>query len=108
MKGMLIDYENCTGCHACEMACSQEYGHDAKASGIVVNQVGPLKLGGKKWQIDYVPTPTEKCVTCAGRIAKGKRASCELHCQSQVITVGEFAELAAKVTSPKQVLYSVR
>src|SRR4030042_4521764 len=23
--GLLIDYEYCTGCHTCEIACSQEY-----------------------------------------------------------------------------------
>ena len=108
LQGMLIDYENCTGCHACEMACRQEHGHETGAAGIVVNQVGPLKLQGKRWQIDYVPTPTEKCVLCAGRIAKGKRPTCEMHCQSQVITVGSFDDLAKSVTSVKQVLYSVR
>lgn len=108
LKGMLIDYENCTGCHSCEMACSQEYGHDPKAAGIVVNQVGPLKLGGKRWEIDYVPVPTQKCVLCAGRMAKGKRPTCAMHCQSRVITVGEVGELAAQMTSPKQVLYAVR
>ena len=23
--GLLIDYEYCTGCHACEVACAQEF-----------------------------------------------------------------------------------
>ena len=108
LKGMLIDYENCTGCHACEMACAQEYGHNSLAAGITVNKVGPLKISAKRWQIDYVPVPTAKCIACAGRVAAGKRPTCEKHCQSQVIRVGDYAELAASVTSPKQVLYSLR
>lgn len=25
-KGLLIDYQWCTGCHSCEMACRKEHG----------------------------------------------------------------------------------
>ena len=35
--GLLIDYEYCTGCHACELACKQEYHRAAgKVGGIRV------------------------------------------------------------------------
>ena len=107
LVGMLIDYENCTGCRACEMACHQEYGHEIGKTGILVNEIGPLKINKMRWQIDYSPAPTDKCIQCAGRVAKGKRPTCVQHCQSQVIEIGPYEELAAKVKTPKQVLYSI-
>ncbi|HBT95151.1 MAG TPA: oxidoreductase, partial [Coriobacteriia bacterium] len=29
MKGILINYEYCTGCHSCEVACRNELGLSA-------------------------------------------------------------------------------
>ena len=38
--GLLIDYEYCTGCNACEVACAQEYRRDAgTVKGIEVLEV---------------------------------------------------------------------
>lgn len=38
--GMLVDYEYCTGCHACEVACKQEHR-------IPAGRVGGLKLSSQ-------------------------------------------------------------
>ena len=35
-KGLLINYEYCTGCHTCEVACKQEHGYPAGRWGIMV------------------------------------------------------------------------
>ena len=37
--GLLIDYEYCTGCHSCEVACSQEYGWEPGMAGMRVIEV---------------------------------------------------------------------
>ena len=41
MKGILINYEYCTGCHSCEVACRNELGLAAGEFGIKLTEVGP-------------------------------------------------------------------
>ncbi|HJF61965.1 MAG TPA: 4Fe-4S binding protein, partial [Gordonibacter urolithinfaciens] len=40
----MIDYEFCTGCHACEVACKKHLGLPAGQHGIRVLQDGPREL----------------------------------------------------------------
>ena len=41
--GLLIDYEYCTGCYTCQIACCQEYGWEAGMSGMqIIEQVQNL------------------------------------------------------------------
>ena len=50
MKGILINYEYCTGCHSCEIACQNERGLPGDQWGIKVLELGPIKLlEEKKW-----------------------------------------------------------
>ena len=48
-KGLLVDYEWCSGCHTCEVACQIEHGYPTDQWGIKVCEVGPWKYGEKKW-----------------------------------------------------------
>ena len=41
MKGILINYEYCTGCHSCEVACRNELGLAHGEYGIKLTEVGP-------------------------------------------------------------------
>lgn len=44
--GLLIDYEYCTGCFTCQVACNQEHHHPAGQSGMhVFEHVQPLSSG---------------------------------------------------------------
>ena len=43
--GLLVDYEWCTGCHSCEMACAVEPGFPQGQCGVVVCEVGPGSYG---------------------------------------------------------------
>ena len=51
MNGLLIDYEWCTGCHTCEIACQQEHGFAPRnvlekgKVGISPYEIGPHDLG---------------------------------------------------------------
>ena len=37
-NGLLIDYDYCTGCHTCEVACQQEHSYPAGEFGIKVTE----------------------------------------------------------------------
>lgn len=94
MKGLLINYEYCTGCHACEVSCQMEHGLDDDRFGIVVEQVGPWEISKDKWEYDFVPVPTDQCDLCAERTSKGKDPLCVHHCQALCMAYGDLDELA--------------
>ena len=87
--GMLVDYDYCTGCHSCEVSCKERF-----------------DMAEDDWEWNHVPIPTEECDLCADRLAAGKKALCEQHCQALVITVGPLDELAKKMTKKKMVLFN--
>lgn len=110
--GLLIDYKWCTGCHTCEIACQQAHpGYAPKevgeqgTYGIKLTQVGPYDLGNKRFQYEFVPTPTSFCDLCAERTAKGKKPSCVKHCQAACMEYGPIDQLAQKMTSEHMVLF---
>ena len=78
MNGLLIDYEWCTGCHTCEIACQQEHG--------------------------FAPRNV-LCDLCADRVEKGKLPTCVKHCQAGCMQYGSVEELSKKMTSKKMVLF---
>jgi Fe-S-cluster-containing dehydrogenase component len=106
--GLLIDYEYCTGCHTCEIACSQEYGWPAGMSGMkVIEIVEPLP--NDKAYLAYVPFPTELCVLCAARTRKGLDPACVQHCMAACMEFGRVEDLAKEVgRKPRMVLWVPR
>ena len=91
--GLLIDYEYCTGCMACRVACQQEYGWESGMSGMHVTEL-VQKLPHDKAYLCYLPFPTELCVLCAARTRKGLKTACEQHCMAHVIKHGRVEDLA--------------
>lgn len=106
--GLLIDYQYCSGCHTCEVACQQEHGYDAKTLGIEIKTLGPTQLENQKWQYDFIPTPTALCDHCQDRVEKGKVPSCVKHCQAGCMSFGEVSDLAKKINREKMVLFSLK
>jgi len=106
--GLLIDYEYCTGCFACQVACCQEHGHAAGYSGMqVIEQVQPLPNG--KAYLCFLPFPTELCILCKPRTKKGLAPACVQHCMASVITWGRLEDLAKDLgRKPRMVLWSPR
>lgn len=101
----LIDYEWCTGCHSCELACQMHNDLPAGQFGIKLTEVGPWQYGDKQWQYAYVPVVTDQCSTCADRTAGGKEPSCVQHCQARCLAFGTVEELSQRLTDkPKQIL----
>lgn len=105
-KGLLINYNYCTGCHTCEVACQMEHGFSADKFGIEVKQIGPDQIDDRTWQYDFFAVPTDRCDLCAGRVAKGKLPSCVKHCQAGCMEYGTVEELAGKITGSKFALFS--
>ncbi|MEG0323232.1 MAG: oxidoreductase [Raoultibacter sp.] len=103
---LLIDYDYCSGCHTCEIACQQENGLKPDEYGIKLTQVGPDQIADRKWQYDFVPIPTDRCNRCVHRQAKGKLPSCVQHCQAGCIFVGTLEELTDKLDKKKAVLFT--
>ncbi len=107
--GMLIDYEFCTGCHSCEVACQMEHGLPVGQFGIKLAEVGPWQIEGDRWQYSYVPVPTEQCNLCGARLAHGKKPACVQACQAAVMEVGPVEELAKRMSEKSHlVLFTPR
>ena len=104
-NGILIEYNYCTGCHSCEVACQQEHKYPADVFGITVTEHVLKTLNGMS--IDYVPFLTELCNLCSHRTGKGEKPACVKHCQSACMYYGPLDQLREKMeTGPKMVLYA--
>jgi Fe-S-cluster-containing dehydrogenase component len=106
--GLLIDYEYCTGCYACQVACTQEYKWPAGISGMKVIEV-VQSLPRDKAYLAYLPFPTELCTLCAARTKKGLEPACVKHCMAACIKYGQLEELAKEMgQKPRMVLWAPR
>lgn len=104
-KGILIDYEWCSGCKACVVACQMEHDLPTNRFGVVVTEIGPWEIEADQWQHSFLPSFTDECNLCATRVAAGKKPSCVQHCQAQVLTFGPVEELVSKLaTKSRQAL----
>ena len=112
MKGILVNYEFCTGCHSCEVACKKHLGLPAGEFGIKLTETGPFEYSGAegnkdRWEWTWLPVLTKACDLCADRVAKGHEPTCVKHCQAQVLKYGDLEDLAKELArKPKQTLFS--
>lgn len=101
MKGILVNYEYCTGCHSCEVACKKHLDLPEGEFGIKLTETGPYPYEGKKgkeaWEWTWLPILTKACDMCEDRVAKGKLPSCVQHCQAWCLYYGKVDELAKKI-----------
>ena len=108
-NGLLINYEWCTNCHSCEVACQMHLGLAPNNWGIKVLEYGPTKNVKGDWEWTFVPMPTDLCDGCAERVAQGRLPMCVHHCQSAVMYYGPIDELAKKAAEKsKMVLYTIK
>lgn len=104
-KGLLFEYDYCTGCHSCEIACQQEHGYAAGKYGITVTEHVLETMNGMV--IYYVPFPTDLCNLCSHRTKQGNKPACVKHCLAACIHFGSTDELIREMEKrPKTVLYS--
>jgi len=93
---LLINYEYCTGCHSCEIACRNELGLGLGKWGIKMCEVKPFRIDEDRWNWDNAPIVTSLCTMCADRIAQGGDAACAHVCLANCIEYGTFEELAKR------------
>jgi Fe-S-cluster-containing dehydrogenase component len=102
--GLLIDYEYCTGCHSCEVACKQEYKIQAgKWGGIKVIEM-IQELPGDALYITYVPVPTKLCILCIPRVKKGLPPACVKHCMAGCMKFGRVEELSKEMLKKRKMV----
>lgn len=106
LNGLLIDYEYCTGCHTCEMACKVELGLPHGVWGIKLTEIGPWKNEDGSWEWNYIPLPTDHCDLCCDRVSKGKVPTCVHHCQALCMEYGPIEDLARKMSKGHMVLFA--
>ena len=98
-NALLIDYEYCTGCHSCEVACRNEKGIGHDKWGIKLAQIGPWQVSLDRWEWSFIPVPTELCDLCAQRVTNGEKPACVHHCQALTMDYGPVEELALKMAA---------
>lgn len=112
--GLLIDYEFCTGCQSCEVACKTEHDFPVGKWGIRVFEDGPWQKDGTNdegshFNWNKVPLPTDLCDGCKDRVAAGRKPTCVHHCLADVMRFGTIEELSIELAKkPKQVLWSIK
>jgi len=106
--GLLIDYEYCTGCYSCQVACAQEYQWPAGMGGIRVMEI-EQKLPNNRAYLTYVPFHTKLCILCAPRTREGLEPACVKHFMAACMKYGKIEELAREMaTKPRMVLWVPR
>ena len=104
-KGLMINYEYCTGCHSCEVACKQEHQYPVGRGGINLSEI-ITERPDQSLRIDYLPFPTLYCNLCPARTAKGELPSCVKHCQAACMYYGTLPQLAKLMEKrPRSVLF---
>ena len=105
--GLLIDYNYCTGCHTCEVACQQEHDFPVGKNGIRVTEY--VYETSDKVRVDHLPFITDLCDLCINRYQSGEEPSCVKHCQSKCMEFGYLDKLVKEMEDrPKMVLYAPR
>ena len=104
MKGILINYEYCTGCHSCEVACKKHLDLPVGEYGIKLTEIGPFEYsknekGPDKWEWSWLPVLTKACNMCDERVSKGKMPMCVQHCQAWCMYYGDIDDLTKKMKS---------
>ncbi|HJI99569.1 MAG TPA: hypothetical protein OIM11_00190 [Coriobacteriaceae bacterium] len=110
--GLLIDYEYCTGCRSCEVACKEEHGLPIGKWGIRVFDDGPWQKDesedqGSDYNWNKIPVPTDLCDLCADRVARKRKPACVHNCLAACMEFGPVDELSQSLgKKPKQVLWA--
>lgn len=105
--GLLINYEFCTGCHSCEIACRNERELGLGEWGIKLTEVGPFQIDDRTWNWDYAPILTSLCDLCESRVSQGADPACAHHCLAQCIEYGSLEDLAKKASEMEGKAYII-
>ena len=103
-NGLLIDYEYCTGCFTCQVACAQEYHRPKEQVGMQDFETITIRPNGKPY-LAHIPFPTENCILCVERTSRGLEPACVKHCMANVIRHGPIDELVKEMKKARMVMW---
>lgn len=109
--GLLIDYEYCTGCHSCEVACKEEHNYGEGKWGIKLYIDGPWQKSeeddqGHSFNFNNHPVPTDLCDLCAERLGRHREPACVHNCLGACMKFGTIDEMAEELKKkPMQTLW---
>jgi Fe-S-cluster-containing dehydrogenase component len=106
-NGLLIEYDYCTGCHACEVACKQEHNYSGGMCGIRVDEVVTVGNDRDDVNVSFMPITTRFCDLCAERTSRGETTACVKHCQAICLHYGAVTDLAkAMAEKPRTAIFA--
>lgn len=96
-QALFLDFEYCSGCRSCEIACRNELQLAQEEWGIKVLEDKPRQHADGKWHWNFMAYPTELCDLCEARTEKGQLPSCVQCCQAKVLELCSIEEAAKKL-----------
>ena len=95
-NALLFNYQYCSGCHSCELACRNELGLGLGEWGIKVAEVDPFEIKADEVEWIYQPIPTKLCDLCEDRVKRGDKPACVHHCLAFCIEYGTVEEMTKR------------
>lgn len=69
---LFVDYEWCSGCKSCELACRNEHDIPRGQWGIRVLEDKPWKMDDGSMNWNYIPVPSALCDLCAAVLSRAR------------------------------------
>ena len=100
--GMVLDYEMCSGCYACQTACREtnRYGYDEQWLQVIRRD--PYFVDGKLRMYHLLAPSLDKCAAC---FEADPDPLCAKVCSSAALFVGPLDELLPVMEGRNAVLY---
>ena len=87
--GILVDYEFCTGCYACEVACQSEHDMPLGQWGVKVLDLGPWPIKDAEGQEAFLCPPLSGCLH---EVRPRRRADARFGREALSVFVGSACE----------------
>ena len=95
-QALLFNYEYCSGCKSCEIACRNHVNLGLGEWGIKVTEVAPFEIAPSKMEWIYQPVPTRLCDLCEDRVEEGRKPACVHNCLAFCIEYGAIEDMVAR------------
>ena len=97
------DIERCIGCHACEVACQQEHGGDAKER-IKIEESEVLDTQQGEVTVNFIPTILRNCLIESHMRSSKSYPVCMTVCPTRTILLDELEGLSRALSKRKSVI----